>query len=82
MGMVKGASDLLLAIPSGSYHGLWIEMKRDKVYPPSARLTDTWVAQEEFINYQRTQGYAAHFVFGWLHGKKLIEQYLNLPFDG
>ena len=79
MGMKKGASDLFLALPAGVYHGLWIEMKRDKVYPPSARLTDTWIAQERFIQNRRARGYAAHFVFGWLHGKKLIEQYLNLP---
>jgi len=82
MGMKKGASDLFLAIPRGVYHGLWLEVKRDKVYPPSARLTDTWIAQEKFILNRRARGYAAHFVFGWLHGKKLIEQYMSLPFTG
>ena len=78
MGMKKGCSDLFLAVPKGKFHGLWLEMKRDKQYPPSARLTDTWIAQEKFMCARRARGYAACFAFGWLHAKDVIEQYLNL----
>ncbi len=78
MGMKKGASDLFLALPAGVYHGYWLEMKCDRRYRPSEMLTDTWIAQEKFMMNRRKRGYAADFAYGWLHGKKLIEQYLSL----
>ena len=81
MGMHRGASDLFLAFPIKSfqlrpYYGLWIELKRSKVYTPSERKTVTWIKQEEFLLNMRNQGYAARMCFGANDAIEIIEQYL------
>ena len=79
MGMCPGASDLFLAYPANGYHGLWLEVKRSKQYPNSARTTEQWLAQEIFLERMKSLGYQGFFCYGWLHGKKLIEDYLSHP---
>jgi len=76
MGLRPGASDLFLYYPTNSYHGLFLEVKRNKNYTPSERRTDTWIAQEEFIDTVKSVGYAAYFCYGWIDGKEIIERYL------
>lgn len=76
MGLRPGVSDLLIYFPTKSYPGLWLEVKRNMHYPPSARKSDTWIAQELFQEQVKSVGYAAHFCYGWIDGKEIIERYL------
>jgi hypothetical protein len=48
-GVVSGVPDMMLAVPSGRYHGLFIEMKRD-----SQKTTDN---QKLMIHRLSEQGY-------------------------
>ena len=46
-------------------------------YPPSARKSETWIAQEEWIERMKSIGHAGYFCYGWLDGKRIIEEYLS-----
>lgn len=78
MGLRVGASDLFLAYPNRTRTkaGLWLEVKRNMDYPPSAKKTDTWIAEEEFLEDMRSVGFAGDFCYGWEDGKRIIEAYL------
>jgi hypothetical protein len=76
MGLRPGVSDLALFWPTKTYHGLWLEVKRNMKYPPSARRSDTWIAQEAWIERMQKVGYAGEFCYGWEDGKRIIEAYL------
>ena len=76
MGLRPGASDLFISWPTKSHPGLWLEVKRNKKYTPSEMRTDTWIAQEEFLDNMRSVGYAGFFCYGWEDGKRIIENYL------
>lgn len=76
MGLRPGVSDLLIYYPTRTYHGLWLEVKRNKKYSKSEMLTDTWIAQQEFINLVKSVGYAGETCYGFLDGKRIIETYL------
>ena len=76
MGLRPGVSDLFIYYPTKSFHGLWLEVKRNMNYPPSARKSDTWIAQELFHQQVKSVGYDAHFCYGWIDGKEIIEHYL------
>lgn len=76
MGLRVGVSDLFICYPSNGFHGLFLEVKRNKKYTPSDRLTTTWLAQEKFINTVKNVGFQAHICYGWVDGKKIIEAYL------
>lgn len=78
MGLRPGVPDLLIYYPNKiGQHGLWLEMKRNMNYPPSARKGDSWRLQEEFIERVKTVGFAASFCYGWEDGKRIIEAYLS-----
>ena len=77
MGLAKGFPDLFLPRASFPYHGLFMEMKQERIYKPSEKLTETWINQEGWIKYLNEQFYYATFVFGWENGMKIIELYLN-----
>ena len=77
MGLRPGVSDLFIYYPTAKYHGLFLEVKRNMSYPTSARNTDTWIAQELFIETVRSVGYAGHFCFGFENGKRIIDDYLS-----
>lgn len=77
MGLRPGTSDLFIAWPTSTYPGLWLEVKRNKEYTPSERRTNTWRAQEEFIDEMKSVGYAGYFCYGWEDGKRIIESYLR-----
>lgn len=77
-GLCPGASDLFIAVPNVKYHGLWVEMKRNKRYSASEMATESWVSQENFQNLMRSNGYAAFFCYGFDHAKNVIESYLDL----
>jgi len=77
MGLRPGVSDLHIYYPTSNHHGLWLEVKRNRNYSKSERLTPTWVAQESFHERVKSVGYDAHFCYGWVHGKSIIEDYLK-----
>ena len=56
MGVLKGASDLFMAWPSGGYHGLFIEVK-SKIGKPTP-------AQKEFLERMNSVGYKAVVCYG------------------
>ncbi len=76
MGLRPGASDLFIAYPTKSYSGLWLEVKRDKRYTPSEMATDSWIAQQVFIETMKRVGYQAQVCYGWVDGVRIITEYL------
>lgn len=77
LGLRPGASDLFISYPTRACHGLYLEMKRNRVYTPSERTTPTWKSQEEFQEKMKSVGFAAFFCYGWLDGKRIVENYLE-----
>lgn len=69
MGVKAGASDYLLPVPVGEFHGLWVEMKAGKGTPTEE--------QRKFLLNCRAQGYAAEWVIGWKPAIQLAVQYLR-----
>lgn len=69
-GVRAGVPDLFLAVPRGSYHGLFIEMKKPKGGVVSA-------AQEAMCAELRRQGYAVEICHGWQEAVTTITSYLN-----
>jgi len=76
MGLRPGVSDLAIFYPTKTYHGLWLEVKCNKHYSPSARKTDTWLQQEEWIERMKRVGFAGEFCYGFMDGKRIIDEYL------
>jgi len=76
MGLRPGVSDILIYYPTNTYHGLFLEVKRNKKYTPSEMKTATWIAQEEFLKLVKSVGYHGAVCYGWEEGKKIIEAYL------
>lgn len=70
MGVKRGVPDLMLPIPAGPYHGLFIEMKAKK-----GRLSRQ---QKDWIKALNQLGYLAVVAFGWEEAKCEIENYLKL----
>jgi len=68
-GVKAGVSDLFLAIPSGHFHGLWIEMK----IKPN-KVTDSQVA---WITRMASVGYAAIVCWSWEEARQAILEYLK-----
>lgn len=70
-GMVSGIPDLMLAVPKGDFHGLFVEMKTER-----GVVSDT---QATIHAYLRGQGYEVAVPFGLEPAKQAIINYLNLP---
>ena len=71
MGVAKGFPDIEVPLPVPPYHGFYVEMKRSvggKVSPE----------QIEWITYLKDKGYFAEVAHGFLHAKKLFEDYIAL----
>ena len=77
LGLRPGVPDLLIFYPNKTQHGLWLEVKRNMQYPPSAKKAKSWLLQEKFIQRVKTIGYAAEFCYGWQDGKRIIDAYLQ-----
>lgn len=70
-GMSPGFPDITIPLPSGNYHGLYIEMKRKvggKVTPQ----------QQDWLNYLRGAGYFVEICRGFEEAKEVVLQYLGL----
>ena len=69
-GVKAGVPDLFLPVARGPYHGLFIEMKRQK----GGKVSD---AQKAWIATLTVQGYLAAVCYGWKDAAELIEDYLD-----
>ena len=76
-GLKQGVSDLFIFYPTKSFHGLFLEMKRNRIYTNSEKKNKTWTAQQDFLERAQKVGYAGEFCFGWEHAVKFIEDYLK-----
>lgn len=70
MGVSAGTPDLCIPIPSGSYHGLYIELKREK----GGRVSES---QSEWLAFLREKGYYAQVAKGFEEAKEMIEHYFS-----
>ena len=69
-GFSSGFPDLHLPIPRGGYHGLFIEMKREKGGVLSAE-------QKDWIYFLNTQGHAANVCRGAFEAIESITRYME-----
>lgn len=70
-GVQPGVPDIMVPIPSGSYHGLFLELKRVK----GGHASDY---QIEWLTYLRTQGFYADLAYGADEAIEIITKYLAL----
>lgn len=68
-GVKAGVADLFLAIPNNNFHGLFIEMKRQK----GNSQTDL---QKYFEKEVLKQGYDYFLAKGWIEAKEKIMRYI------
>lgn len=68
LGVKSGVPDLMLPIPAGGYHGLFVEMKTRR-----GRVSDN---QQRWIDALNTFGYRAVVCYGWEAARDEIESYL------
>ena len=75
-GLVSGASDVYIAVPTDKYAGLWMEVK-----PEGWRMTESnrlhTERQLEFIERQIMFGYFGKMIVGVDEGIALIDGYFN-----
>ena len=71
MGVKPGVPDLFLPVARGKYHGLYIELKRQKTGKASA-------AQRGWFEALQEQGYAVVLCHGWVQASEKLVEYLNL----
>ena len=70
-GVKSGVPDICLPVARGKYHGLYIELKKEKSGTVSKN-------QREWIDNLTSQKYCAVVCHGWEDAKNTIEEYLNL----
>lgn len=69
MGVKRGVSDLMIAVPMNGYHGLFLELKE-----ANGKLSKE---QKEFIERMTARGYKATWALGLENAKKVIVEYLQ-----
>jgi VRR-NUC domain len=70
MGVSPGVPDICIPIPSGDYHGCYLELKRQK----GGRLSPE---QAGWLQYLRNQNYYADMAEGFEEAKKIVLYYLG-----
>ncbi len=70
MGVKRGVPDLFLPVPSGEYHGLFIEMKKSGGRSSNDQLY--------WLEHLKSNGYAATVCHGWEPATEVLKWYLNL----
>lgn len=70
-GRRKGVPDIVLPVPRGTFHGLFIELK--------AKGGRTQPEQRAWLDALREQGYAAHLCVGYEDARQTMTDYLALP---
>jgi hypothetical protein len=74
LGVKPGIPDIFLPIPRKSYHGLFIELKKDK----KAYLTEK---QQFWVEELSRQGYLVHVAYGAEQAIRYISNYIDLTAD-
>lgn len=69
-GVKKGVPDICLCVPRGGYHGLFIELKRQK----KSRISPE---QVQWISDLRAQGYRAEICLGAAAAWDVISDYMR-----
>ena len=70
MGMSAGFPDLTIPVPNSQYHGLFIELKKDRTSKPSKE-------QKRWINLLNENGYRAVITYGLDETIEEINQYFK-----
>lgn len=70
-GVKAGVPDISLPVPSGRYHGLYVELKAGK--------NKTTENQDGWLSRLRQQGYCVAVCYGWEAASKVITDYLKQP---
>lgn len=70
MGVKSGIPDLMLPVPSGRYHGLFIEMKK-----AGGRVS---ADQVWWLDHLDRMDYACRVCYGWQEAAEVLEWYLKL----
>lgn len=70
-GLIVGASDYFLAVPMGTFHGCWIELKRRDIKKASEN-------QVIFLRRQKMFGFEAFVASGFEEAKEKVDEYLSL----
>ncbi len=69
-GVRKGVSDMMLAYPTPTAAGLWIELKRN-------RKSLVTTEQKSWLQRMKGVGYEAHLAYGYEEAIKIMEEYLK-----
>lgn len=70
MGVKRGVPDLCLPVPSGKYHGLFLEMKKGGGRASGDQL---W-----WLEHLKANGYATAVCYGWEQASEVLKWYLSL----
>lgn len=70
-GVKAGVPDLCLPVPRGGFHGLYIELKRQK----GSKTSDD---QKAWLSNLEKQGYFVALCKGWEAAAKVITEYLTM----
>lgn len=70
MGLQKGFPDLFIPEARGGYHGMFLELKRDRAQRPTKE-------QEEWIVFLNGKGYFAAVCYGADEAMERITSYMN-----
>lgn len=78
-GFRTGVSDLVIAVPSGGYHGAYIELKRDvRAYRgPAAIKAAVRLEQKVWLAKMEEQGYWTAIAYGAEDFKSLMRSYMR-----
>ena len=74
-GVKSGVPDILLPVPRGEFHGLFIELKRPIVKGEAKPVVSP--EQKHWLKELDAQGYMATVCYGWIEAKEVIESYLG-----
>lgn len=69
-GVKAGVPDICLPVPSGGYHGLYIELKAGK--------NKTTENQDRWLQALEENGYFTAVCYGWKEASKAITDYLKI----
>lgn len=69
-GVKAGVPDLCLPVAKGIYHGLYIELKRQR----NGKVSDN---QTTWINALTEQGYAVCVAHGWVEAAEVLTRYIQ-----
>lgn len=72
-GLKTGVPDVVIAIPIAPYHGLYVELKREReARPKTSDEQQTWLAK------LAGQGYCAKLAYGFDEAQQVVRDYLGI----